>query len=84
VLKKLADFRMIVVTEHQPGPKVRAIPNKDKPHGDDTRVYDNSGVYLDRPPFNLSSVEIILETKLSGSNIAYSSEEVLRSFLIRN
>ena len=36
----------------------------DKPHGQDIRVTDHSGVYLDEPPFSLRGHELLLEIPL--------------------
>lgn len=51
VLKKLKTYEHVVVTEHVPAGPVR-VPNKDKTHGPDQRLYDSSGVFLDQPPFS--------------------------------
>lgn len=73
VLDNCSHYPQILVTEHLPvGANI--IPNKDKPHGPDTRVYDRSGVFLDEPPFSLPA-EIVLE-------VPYSRGEVLRTSLI--
>jgi SAM-dependent methyltransferase len=73
VLDNCRHYPQVLVTEHLPmGGNI--IPNKDKPHGPDTRVYDNSGVFLDEPPFSLP-IEIMLE-------VPYIHGEVLRSVLI--
>jgi hypothetical protein len=50
-LKNCEQYRYVLVTEHVPlGPHVNH--NIDKPHGPDTRLLWNSGVFLDRPPFS--------------------------------
>lgn len=61
VIKKLCSYSYVMVTEHYPAPNVKIEPNIDKPHGADTRIPDNSGVYLDKPPFNINNLRIILE-----------------------
>ena len=56
VLPKLGKYRWVLITEHYPedGEESAAIvPNKDIVHGGGLRIFVNSGVYLDRPPFNL-------------------------------
>lgn len=74
VLGNCSDYPFVLITEHVPvGPDV--VPNKDKPHGPDTRVYDNSGVFVDQPPFS-KNVETLLE-------VPYSRHEVLRTVLIQ-
>lgn len=61
ILNKLRSYRYVMVTEHYPAPNVKIVPNTDKPHGGDTRIPDNSAVYLDQPPFNIQNLRIILE-----------------------
>ena len=53
VLPKLVKYKYIFITEHYPTDNDAIRPNMDKPHGGDVRVYDNSGVYLAEPPFEL-------------------------------
>ncbi|MGC2659058.1 MAG: class I SAM-dependent methyltransferase, partial [Bryobacteraceae bacterium] len=50
-LKKLSMYPHVIVTEHVPVGYV-AVPNKDKAHGPDQRLYDGSGVFLSEPPFS--------------------------------
>jgi SAM-dependent methyltransferase len=51
VLKKLRAYAHVIITEQVPSGVVR-FPNKDKPHGPDTRLFDGSGVFLSLPPFS--------------------------------
>lgn len=81
-LGRLGKYRYVVVTEHYPAPTVEVVPNKDKPHGADIRVYDNSGVYLDLPPFSVTISRLMLEVQ-AGLDLV-SPGEVLRTFLIEN
>ena len=53
ILPKLDKYARVYITEHYPSDKYEVVPNLDKVHGADIRLYQNSGVYLDRPPFNL-------------------------------
>jgi 2-polyprenyl-3-methyl-5-hydroxy-6-metoxy-1,4-benzoquinol methylase len=58
-IEKCEKYRYLIVTEHIPtGRKVK--PNRDKPHGPDIRLYWNSGVFLDQPPFSRRTT-ILLE-----------------------
>ncbi len=59
VLSKLKKYETIFITEHQPD--ICAIPNKDMVHGNGIRLFDNSGVYLNEPPFNVQNLELVLE-----------------------
>jgi hypothetical protein len=81
ILKKISAYRYVIITEHYPSPEIETIPNIDKPHGSDTRTYDNSAVYLDRPPFNVKDLCLLFETKASP---LVNEGEVLRTFLIEN
>jgi SAM-dependent methyltransferase len=75
MLDNCSHYTQTLVTEHLPVGR-DVIPNKDKPHGPDTRVSDHSGVFLDEPPFSLRS-ETVLE-------LPYRPGEVLRTVLIRS
>ncbi|MDZ7910611.1 MAG: class I SAM-dependent methyltransferase [Rhodococcus sp. (in: high G+C Gram-positive bacteria)] len=56
VLPKLARYKYVLITEHYPAFTSGIVPNLDKPHGEDTRLFDNSAVYLDKAPFALAGV----------------------------
>lgn len=81
VLRKIHKFKFTIVTEHYPSEKIKnIIPNKDKPHGPDTRIYDNSAVYLDKPPFNC-----VIKKKISEiiiDDYLVNEGEKIISFLI--
>ncbi len=57
ILPKLRSFRFAFITEHVADPAVLERPNKDKVHGGGIRLGQNSGVYLDEPPFSLEFEE---------------------------
>ena len=76
ILPKLSRYPHVVVTEHYPGPGGRVVPNKDKPHGHDTRVEDDSGVFLEHAPFNARIAEVLLEHETKPLK---RSGEVLRT-----
>jgi len=73
VLENCRRYRYLIVTEHLPVAS-DVVPNRDKPHGPDTRVIDRSGVFLDAPPYTLP-VRTLLEVPLSPG-------EALRSVLV--
>jgi len=75
VLRKCSAYPYVLITEHLYVGK-NSRPNLDKPHGPDTRVYDRSGVFLNRPPFGLTT-QTVLE-------LPYADGEVLRSVLLEN
>jgi SAM-dependent methyltransferase len=80
VLAKLAKYQYALVTEHYPSPLVEAIPNLDKPHGGDTRILDNSAVYLDKQPFALTEVSEFLV--VDAGHYLVVPGETIRTFLI--
>lgn len=63
VLLALRKYSVVFVTEHYPENDAGLVPNKDKPHGEDIRLYDNSAVYLDKPPFSVSGIEHVLTVR---------------------
>lgn len=81
VLRKLDCYRFVLVTEHHPSPHRPFVPNKDKPHGPDTRLYDDSGVCLDQPPFNVAAREVLA---VPAENCLIADGEMIRTYLICN
>jgi hypothetical protein len=55
ILPKLRQYRCVLITEHIPNRTKPYHPNLDKAQGPDIRLYWNSGVFLDHPPFSLPS-----------------------------
>lgn len=84
VLQKIRQYRYVLVTEHFPAPFVKCRPNLDKPHGHDTRIYDDSAVYLDQPPFNVPSESIQLVSDVDAQTYLVNKDERHRTFLIEN
>jgi SAM-dependent methyltransferase len=75
VLSKCTKYPCMLITEEvYTGPRCR--PNRDKPHGPDNRLYDRSGVYLDRPPFNQNAKSVL--------ELRASPKSVMRTSLIEN
>lgn len=79
ILNKLSCYDYVIVTEHYPAVNSDFKANMDKPHGSDTRVILNSAVALDEPPFNVSSLKLILSVPVS--NDYKFSGEVLNTYL---
>ncbi len=63
ILKKASKYKYLIVTEHYPHPKIEVVPNLDVPHGPDMRLHFDSAVYLDKPPFNLQNVKLLLDVE---------------------
>jgi len=82
ILHKIKKYRYVLITEHYPAPGALFSPNKDKPHGPDTRIYDNSAVCLDLPPFNMKISKMLLEVD-PYPNLADQGGKI-RTFLIEN
>jgi SAM-dependent methyltransferase len=82
ILPKLKQFRWVIITEHYPGDGVPVRPNLDKTHGGDIRLYRQSGVYLDSPPFNIpvDKLREVLSVQGAGCDPA-TDPGVIRSFL---
>lgn len=84
VLSKLARYRWVVITEHYPTDNPSIIRNKDKVHGGDVRVLDNSGVWLCDPPFNLPSQAVTAVLEVPGSPVGpHYDRGVIRTFLYK-
>lgn len=63
VLSNARKFKYLVITEHYPSPQKEFLPNLDIPHGPNMRVQFDSAVVLDKPPFNLKNVELLLDVE---------------------
>jgi SAM-dependent methyltransferase len=63
ILQKSRKYKYLIVTEHYPQPNVAVVPNLDIPHGPEMRLHFDSAVYLDKPPFNLQNVELLLDVE---------------------
>lgn len=85
VLAKLDKYRWVFVTEHQPSDdNPRSRPNLDKVHGGDVRVYEDSGVYLDEPPFDLPHRCLQEVLALPGRGLEDSADPgIIRTWLYR-
>jgi SAM-dependent methyltransferase len=77
VLENCRRYAYVIVTEHVPDDADRPVPNVDMPHGPGIRLTLNSGVYLDRPPFDLAIARTLHEVEAPGGGI-------IRSVLVVN
>ena len=84
VLKKLKKYKWVFITEHYPTDNDAIKPNIGMVHSADVRVYNNSGVYLSEPPFELpkQSLNKILEVPGVGLWEGYD-QGVIRTFLYK-
>jgi SAM-dependent methyltransferase len=74
VLAKCAKYRYVLVTEEL-YTKRGSRPNRDIKHGPDNRASDNSGVFLDLPPFSFKTTTV-LEIPILGD------ETIIRTVLV--
>lgn len=83
ILPKLNQYKVLFITEHYPSDNPEIIPNKNIQNGGRTRVQNNSGVYLDKPPFNLptESLEMVLEVEGVGMSPG-TDQGVIRTYKV--
>jgi len=63
VLENTQKFKHLIITEHYPNPDKEFVPNLDIPHGPTVRARFDSAVVLDKPPFNLKNVKLLLDVE---------------------
>lgn len=63
VLRNAQKFKYLIITEHYPNPNREFAPNLDIPHGPSVRVQFDSAVVLDKPPFDLNNVKLLLDVE---------------------
>jgi len=83
ILEKLKYFKYVLITEHIPI-NSNAVPNKNKKTGPDIRIYYNSGVFIDKPPFNIKTNGILIEYREDFEVFGRQVPSVIRTFLIKN
>lgn len=85
ILPKLRKYKTVFITEHYPSDNPEIVPNKDIVHGSGIRWYKNSGVYLDKPPFDSTCgrIELLLEAPVSANETGTDSG-VVRTYMIGN
>lgn len=81
VLPKLARYRWCFITEHHPSAEQLRSMNLDKRHGADIRLYRGSGVFLERPPFNIPQDRYRLVLEVPGQMPPGVDPGVIRTFL---
>jgi len=69
VLRKVEQYPYVLISEYQPSERWLDRPNIDKAHGMDTRIWSNSGVFLDCAPFNLTSAQVVQEIQVKKSQV---------------
>lgn len=82
ILAKLGRYPYVIVSEHYPAAGTPFAPNRDKPHGPDTRLRDGSAVVLDAPPFGAGPVELIMSVPADEPGVAVGA--TIRSYLLKS
>ena len=75
ILDKVRKFKYVFVTETYPT-KIESC-NKDQPSGQDTRFYKKSAVCLEKEPFNVANVELVM-------SLPVGNQEEIKTFFIKN
>lgn len=71
ILEKASMYKYVYITEHLPSDDSTAVPNVDMAHGSNIRIYRNSGVYLDKPPFSLPPESLATMLDLEGHGFKF-------------
>jgi SAM-dependent methyltransferase len=79
VIPKLRQYRYVVYSDYQPGPSVPCVPNRDIGHGIDTRIWKDSALYLDQPPFH---VPMTLLFEAPSPIVLRNPGESIRTYLL--
>ena len=79
ILKKLKQFKYVLVTEHLPIDEFLLKKNADKLTGPDIRIYDGSGVFISEHPFNIECKEVLSYRE----DVDYIKAEI-KTFLVEN
>jgi hypothetical protein len=69
----------VIYSDYQPPPGARCIPNRDIVHGRDTRIWKDSAVFLNQPPFN-RTMELLLE--VGSQQILRQPGECIRTYML--
>lgn len=75
VLENARKFKYLIVTEHYPNSQTEFTPNLDIPHGPNVRVQFDSAIVLDKPPFNVKNIKLLLDVEAEDKS-------KLKTFLI--
>jgi SAM-dependent methyltransferase len=79
VLPKLRQFKFAIYTDYQPCLAAPCSPNRDIAHGVDIRIWRDSALFLDKPPFNMP-MQLLFEAPAS-TILRYPGERI-RTYLL--
>lgn len=82
VLQKMTRYPFALICEAQPAPARLKRANMDKPTGHDTRLFFDSGIYPDKPPFSMANGTVVSRTKLN--EFLVSPDEEFVTYLFQN
>ncbi len=82
ILSKCAKYKYVIVAEHHAGQSHFKKENCDKFAGSDVRVFQGSGVYLEKHPFVQENLSVLVRSK--PSKWLLSRDEVITTYLIKN
>ncbi len=83
ILMKLSSFKYALITEHIPIADHVEF-NLDKITGPHIRMRVNSGVFIDKPPFNVSHAKILFEYREDDRVKGKLIPAVIRTYLVEN
>lgn len=85
ILPKLTKFRWVFITEHLPSDPNPIYPNLEKVQGTEIRLMQDSGVYLNLPPFSLPAAQLETVLEIPGHEFGGGVAEpgVIRTVLYR-
>lgn len=84
ILNKIPQYDYVFVTESLPDSEVDCLPNIDIPTGSEIRLQYDSGVFLDKHPFNLVNTELVLTIPYIEEELLYGRKSKLCTFKIEN
>ncbi|MEA5628415.1 class I SAM-dependent methyltransferase [Nostoc sp. UHCC 0251] len=82
ILEKIPQYDYTFITEALPDTELDYVPNVDIPTGADIRLKHDSGVILDKHPFNVDNIELVLKIPYIEENLLYGRKTKLCTFKI--
>jgi SAM-dependent methyltransferase len=79
VIPKLKQYKYVVYSDYQPAPSAPCVPNRDIGHGIDIRIWKDSALFLDQPPFNVP-MKLLFEA--ASPIVQRHPDERIRTYLL--
>ncbi len=83
ILTKLPNYKYVIITEHLPLNENIEF-NLDKIAGPHIRMRVNSGVFINKPPFNIKNTSVLFEYRQDDLVKGKMIDAVIRTYLIKN